>query len=110
MECRKCHSKNLFTKEKGTQTGLYCEECGAWQKWVPKKELATVIDILEAQKIQKTEPEQKQNLDEYHGDDNFSFYDKLQEYVVLYEKSETNTAEEEQLLEKFLTWVKFKEM
>ena len=28
----------MFTKEKGTQTGLYCGDCGKWIKWVGKDE------------------------------------------------------------------------
>jgi uncharacterized Zn finger protein len=34
--CRKCGSADLFIKKNGTQTGLYCSECGAWQKWLSK--------------------------------------------------------------------------
>lgn len=37
--CPKCNSENLFTKENGNQTGLYCKDCGAWIKWLSKKEL-----------------------------------------------------------------------
>ena len=41
--CRKCGSTDLFTRKQSaqsTQIGLYCSNCGAWQKWVNKKEAA----------------------------------------------------------------------
>lgn len=39
FKCRKCESENLFTKESGNNIGLYCSDCGAWQKWLSKDEL-----------------------------------------------------------------------
>lgn len=38
MVC-KCGSTEFFTKANGTQTGLYCAECGKWQKWLGKSEV-----------------------------------------------------------------------
>lgn len=38
MTC-KCGSTKFFTKANGTQTGLYCAECGKWQKWLGKSEV-----------------------------------------------------------------------
>lgn len=37
--CKKCGSIDLFTKEKGGNTGLYCSDCGSWIKWLGKDEL-----------------------------------------------------------------------
>ena len=37
--CKKCGSLDLFTEVKGTNTGLYCSDCGSWLKWVNKDEL-----------------------------------------------------------------------
>lgn len=37
--CKKCGSVDLFTKEKGGNTGLYCSDCGSWIKWLGKDEL-----------------------------------------------------------------------
>ena len=34
-----CGSENFFIQPKGSQTGLYCKSCGAWQKWLNKKEV-----------------------------------------------------------------------
>lgn len=36
--CNKCGSIDLYIKEKGNQTGLYCSDCGAWVKWLSKDE------------------------------------------------------------------------
>ena len=38
VKCKKCGSDIMFTKIKGNNTGLYCHECGAWQKWLSKNE------------------------------------------------------------------------
>ena len=37
--CRKCGSTSLHTEHKGNNTGLYCDDCGAWIKWLGKDEL-----------------------------------------------------------------------
>ena len=38
--CRtKCGSIALHTEIKGNNTGLYCDNCGAWIKWLGKDEL-----------------------------------------------------------------------
>ena len=37
--CKKCGSIKLYTKQKGSQIGLYCGDCGAWIKWLGKDEL-----------------------------------------------------------------------
>ena len=39
IECRNCKSKNLFVEIEGTRRGLYCGDCGKWQKWITKQEL-----------------------------------------------------------------------
>lgn len=38
--CKKCGSTSLHIEEKGNHTGLYCNDCGAWIKWLNKNELA----------------------------------------------------------------------
>jgi len=38
FSCNKCGSVELFIKENGTQTGLYCTDCGKWVKWLNKSE------------------------------------------------------------------------
>lgn len=37
--CEKCESNKLFVEIQGTRRGLYCGECGTWQKWITKDEL-----------------------------------------------------------------------
>lgn len=37
--CKKCGSSSLHTETKGSSTGLYCNDCGAWIKWLGKDEL-----------------------------------------------------------------------
>ena len=39
LNCNKCNSKNLFVEIQGNRRGLYCGECGKWQKWITKEEL-----------------------------------------------------------------------
>ena len=36
--CRKCGSGDLFIEQHGNQLGLYCSDCGAWQKWLSPEE------------------------------------------------------------------------
>lgn len=38
QKCNKCGSSSLFTKQRGSNIGLYCKNCGAWQKWLNKNE------------------------------------------------------------------------
>ena len=37
--CKKCGSISLHTEVKGNNIGLYCDDCGAWIKWLRKDEL-----------------------------------------------------------------------
>lgn len=37
--CKKCGSTDLYIDQNGNNTGLYCSDCGAWIKWLSKKEL-----------------------------------------------------------------------
>lgn len=43
MKCKKCGSTDFETKSKGIHTGMYCKECGAWQKWVGKGEVVEEV-------------------------------------------------------------------
>ena len=38
-KCNKCESEKLFAEIQGQRRGLYCGECGKWQKWITKQEL-----------------------------------------------------------------------
>ena len=35
----KCGGVHFFMETKGNQTGLYCSDCGKWQKWLTKDEI-----------------------------------------------------------------------
>lgn len=35
----KCSSTSFAVMQKGKQFGLYCKECGKWQKWLSKNEI-----------------------------------------------------------------------
>ena len=37
--CNKCGSDKLFVEIQGQRIGLYCGNCGKWQKWITKQEL-----------------------------------------------------------------------
>lgn len=37
--CKKCGSISLHIEKKGNNTGLYCNDCGAFLKWLGKDEL-----------------------------------------------------------------------
>jgi len=34
--CGHCRSANLQQHEKGPHLGLYCADCGAWIRWIPR--------------------------------------------------------------------------
>lgn len=51
--CKKCGSVSLHTKVKGNNTGLYCDDCGAWVKWLGKDELRA-FECANERKISET--------------------------------------------------------
>lgn len=58
--CKKCGSISLHTEVKGNNTGLYCDDCGAFQKWLGKDELrAFEYSMREATK------EENEAIDKY---------------------------------------------
>lgn len=44
--CKKCESKNVVIKQAGKYTGAYCKDCGAWIKWLNKKELRELYKYI----------------------------------------------------------------
>lgn len=55
FSCCKCGSVDLFLRERGSSTGLYCRDCGAWQKWVGKDEKRLVeLQIAESKPNSRT--------------------------------------------------------
>jgi len=48
--CNKCGSIDLFIKSNGSHTGLYCGDCGSWQKWLNKNKKILVERQIENNK------------------------------------------------------------
>lgn len=42
IKCKKCGSTKVFTDTKGSQTGIYCSDCGKWIKWATKNEIRLI--------------------------------------------------------------------
>lgn len=38
-KCYKCNSEKLYVEIQGNRRGLYCGNCGKWQRWITKQEL-----------------------------------------------------------------------
>lgn len=34
MNCKYCNSENLYQEQKSIHIGLYCKDCGRFQKWI----------------------------------------------------------------------------
>lgn len=49
--CHKCGSTDIFIKQNGSQTGLYCSEGCGWLKWVSKKELPLVEEFISRETV-----------------------------------------------------------
>lgn len=39
FSCKKCTCTKMFKDTKGAHVGLYCKQCGTWQKWLSKDEI-----------------------------------------------------------------------
>lgn len=48
--CEKCESIDVFIDDRGNQKALMCGDCGAWLKWIGKKELPLVKRFIESNK------------------------------------------------------------
>lgn len=66
--CKKCGSSSLHTEVKGSNTGLYCDDCGAWVKWLGKDELRAFRNSKKNQvlvQMRDSTPEENQAISEY---------------------------------------------
>jgi hypothetical protein len=50
MTCSYCKSELLFLKDSEDKTGLYCQNCGRWLKWVDQSEKAKILSEIEKRK------------------------------------------------------------
>lgn len=57
--CKKCGSTSLHTEIKGNNTGLYCDDCGAWITWLGKDELRAFEHSKKENNKNNTEPDSK---------------------------------------------------
>ena len=48
--CPKCGSTDVFIDQRGVQKALCCGDCGAWLKWIGKKDLLLVERYIENNK------------------------------------------------------------
>ena len=56
--CKKCGSDFLHTEVKGSNTGLYCNNCGTWQKWLSKDEIRAFTYNNTVSQMRKSTPEE----------------------------------------------------
>lgn len=57
---KKCGSVSLHTEVKGNNIGLYCDDCGAWVKWLSKDELRAF-----EYSMRETTPEENEAINKY---------------------------------------------
>lgn len=62
--CKKCGSISLHTEVNSNNTGLYCDDCGAWQKWVNKNELR-VFQHIQRKNDKSTDKDMTTRLKEF---------------------------------------------
>ena len=81
--CRKCNGSAFFMKPHNNNTGLYCGDCGAWQKWLNKDEINAwkhYFEQLDEMQISKEEKEIDQMVSQYITDNSkptgVNFYDE----------------------------------
>lgn len=85
-KCNKCGCEEFYTKESGTQAGLYCKKCNKWVKWLSKKEVSDF---------------NKRNVTDVNGNINgklaFSIEDRLRRFVEFLDKKIDEELEREPL-------------
>ena len=84
--CTKCGSIALHTEVKGNNTGLYCDDCGAWIKWLGKDELRAFEHSM-----RKATKEERESVNNYIASiskstgtnffDNKTIIERLSEFV-----------------------------
>lgn len=98
----KCGCTDMFTEKKGNNTGLYCSECGRFQKWIGKNELRA----FEYSMREATKEEQKaiqNNIDKISKPTGNNFYNEntivenLNEFIDFLDKEIDRQFEKEPL-------------
>lgn len=88
--CKKCGSVNLRMEYRGSQIGLYCNDCNSYIKWVSKKELTQVQNEIE---------KNAKELDSFKDDKDLTFeyeqvgkremYHNIQRQIMSIDEDET---------------------
>lgn len=73
--CPKCGSLDTFIDKRGVQNALCCGDCGAWLKWIGKKEMPLV------EKYMKSKEQSNTN----NVDDNYIKLKRIYELILHYE-------------------------
>lgn len=89
--CKKCGSTTLHTEVKGNNTGLYCNDCGSWIKWLSKDELrAFEYSKLHSNSTRKyTKSEVVDAIDNLKDYDNYKpFHDAVDRVLEMFKNME----------------------
>lgn len=70
--CTKCGSVDMRIESKGSQTGLYCCDCGKWSKWLTKDEISA-FNFIKSETKNKCVVIESENLK--------SFEDSMNKYL-----------------------------
>lgn len=60
FKCTKCNSSDVFISKSGNNVGLYCDDCGAWLKWLGKDELRAFEHSM-----REATSEERESVDKY---------------------------------------------
>lgn len=102
--CRKCGSAEMFIKVNGTQVGLYCADCGAWQKWLGKDERRLAEEWIDYVKSRKADEHKEKTRDDPNIDETLykalkyahKYASKIVGYKAAYVQSLINMVEKKQ--------------
>lgn len=83
-KCRKCGSLELFTKKNASATGLYCSDCGAFQKWLGKDELQAFEHSMESRICDEKMIPTQSGLERLSGDYNCGYRTAIQDMIEIF--------------------------
>lgn len=65
MKCENCGSDRTYEALKGQHKGLYCKDCGQWQKWVQQDDLGKSVVFCGKYKGKRLDDISLRSLDSY---------------------------------------------
>jgi hypothetical protein len=110
MNCTYCNSEALHLKKLDDKTGLYCTDCGRWQKWVSQEELDFVLKQLERKKNERVidARDVKRVLETYRS---YKIkHQALSDEIYYYNKYNTTVATEAEKTAVYAKMLKLKEL